>query len=361
MENKGLLFIPDISGFTRFVAETEINHSRLIIQELLEVLINANNTGLQISEIEGDAILFYKFGEAPSLEVLYKQVQEMFCAFHGYLMVYDKRRYCQCNACTAAVNLSLKVVSHYGEFTGYNVKNFSKLIGKDVIVAHQLLKNDIEKHEYWLVTDKLVQGEKPAEFTHWMTWDRSTKQTEAGEIPFTYTQLTPLKDQIAPIEPPIPDLKNKKRLVSVSREYNTDVVKLFHGSGDFTRRPLWMEGVVAMEELHHYLPRVGMKARSILTTGETIINSSGYVYTKGHFEFSETDEKTDNITHFKVDRLDDNRSRLTIDYYTPKRFLNNLFSGAKKRKLQGAFSRSMEKLENVLPNIQLPEDRDMDF
>ena len=36
MENKGLLFIPDISGFTRFVNETEIDHSRLIIQELLE-------------------------------------------------------------------------------------------------------------------------------------------------------------------------------------------------------------------------------------------------------------------------------------------------------------------------------------
>ena len=43
MENKGLLFIPDISGFTRFINETEIDHSRLIIQELLELLINANN------------------------------------------------------------------------------------------------------------------------------------------------------------------------------------------------------------------------------------------------------------------------------------------------------------------------------
>ena len=57
MENKGLLFIPDISGFTRFVNETEIDHSRLIIQELLEILINANQIGLEVSEIEGDAIL----------------------------------------------------------------------------------------------------------------------------------------------------------------------------------------------------------------------------------------------------------------------------------------------------------------
>jgi hypothetical protein len=55
-----------------------------------------------------------------------------------------------------AVDLTLKVITHYGEFTGYNVKNFNKLIGKDIIVAHQLLKNDIDQHEYWLVTEGLA-------------------------------------------------------------------------------------------------------------------------------------------------------------------------------------------------------------
>jgi hypothetical protein len=65
MQNKGLLFIPDISGFTQFVNTMEIEHSRAIIQELLEILVNSNQIGLQISEIEGDAILFYKFGDPP--------------------------------------------------------------------------------------------------------------------------------------------------------------------------------------------------------------------------------------------------------------------------------------------------------
>src|SRR5690348_15446902 len=102
MDNKGLLFIPDISGFTRFVNETDIEHCRLIIQELLEILLNANRIGLAVSEIEGDAILFYKFGEPPALEELYRQVEEMFCAFHRNLVAYEQRRYCQCNACTAA-------------------------------------------------------------------------------------------------------------------------------------------------------------------------------------------------------------------------------------------------------------------
>ena len=72
MENRGLLFIPDISGFTRFVNETEIDHSRLIIQELLELLVDSNEIGMEISEIEGDAILFYKYGACPDLQNLYK-------------------------------------------------------------------------------------------------------------------------------------------------------------------------------------------------------------------------------------------------------------------------------------------------
>jgi len=50
MENKGLLFIPDISGFTKFVHESEIEHSRFIIQDLLEILINSNQVGLEISD-----------------------------------------------------------------------------------------------------------------------------------------------------------------------------------------------------------------------------------------------------------------------------------------------------------------------
>src|SRR6187455_3226823 len=201
MTNRGLIFIPDISGFTRFVNEVEIDHSRHIIQELLEVIINSNKIGLEVSEIEGDAILFYKYGNSPDLKEVYDQVEKMFCEFHKQLHTYDHRRFCQCKACTGAVDLTLKVITHYGEFTGYNVKNFNKLIGKDIIVAHQLLKNDIDQHEYWLVTQNLLPEGKPLDLAAWMKWDKSTKQTESGEVAFQYTQLGQLRNEIPP-EPP---------------------------------------------------------------------------------------------------------------------------------------------------------------
>lgn len=202
METKGLLFIPDISGFTHFVTEMDIKHSRFIIQKLLEVLIDANELGLEISEVEGDAILFYRFGTAPTMEELYRQVHRMFCDFHRRLKEADPASRCSCVPCTTAVEaLSLKVVTHYGEFASYNVRNFSKLVGKDVIVAHQLLKNDIPDREYWLVTAGMMPQEAPACFPDWMEWGRSAKRTESGEIAFHYAPLVPLRDIVdRPVE-----------------------------------------------------------------------------------------------------------------------------------------------------------------
>jgi len=351
MANRGLLFIPDISGFTRFVNSTEIEHSRLIIQELLETLINTNQIGLEISEIEGDAILFYKFGEAPDLPALYKQVEKMFCEFHKQLLGYDQTRFCQCKACISAIDLTLKVITHYGEFTGYNVKNFSKLIGKDIIVAHQLLKNDIEQHEYWLVTDS-VTAQPPAGLTQWMQWDSSTKETENGAIPFHYTQLGQLKNEIEPDPSPQRAIDNKELMFSLSREYPTDIITLFHAAGDFNYRARWQEGVQKIEEVDHFLPRVGMRSRFILEGGQALIYTSSYSYQRERIEFSETDDKKTSTTFFLLEKVDDNRTRLTLSYYQRKNWVGNLlFSLTKKGRMEAAFRQSLLNLDKVVAEI----------
>src|SRR6266487_1996480 len=276
METKGLLFIPDISGFTKFVNEIEIDHSRHIIQQLLEVLIDSNEVGLEISEIEGDAILFYKFGEPLELEKLYQQVEKMFTAFHQHLISYDHRKICQCKACVSAINLSLKVITHYGEFASYNVKQFNKLIGKDVIVAHQLLKNDIPHHEYWLVTQDL-HG-RPAALTQWMQWHTSSKETESGEISYSYTKLGPLKHDIP--QPSIPqELAQKTKMLSVSRDYEVDIKTLCYTVLHLEFRHLWYVGIQTIDEVEHVLPGIGSRHRYVLENGKTArMYISSFVY-----------------------------------------------------------------------------------
>jgi hypothetical protein len=355
MANRGLLFIPDISGFTRFVNETEIEHSRLIIQELLEILINANQIGLEVSEIEGDAILFYKFGEAPELKELYNQVEKMFCAFHRNLIAYENRRFCQCTACLSAVHLTLKVITHYGEFTDYHVKSFRKLIGKDIIVAHQLLKNDIDQHEYWLVTKNLLPDNPPNDLAEWMQWNTSAKKTESGEIGFHYTQLGQLKNELAPEISPELDLSNKLKIISVSREYETDIITLFHATGDFNYRSRWQTGVKRVEEVNHFLPRVGMRCRCVLDDGQVILYSSSYSYRPDRIEFSETNESNNNVTYITLEKIEPKKTRITLDYYLEGNVAKQLmFRLMKKNKMEDDFQKSLLKLVELVKEIQLP-------
>ncbi len=355
MEHKGLLFIPDISGFTRFINAIEIDHSRMIIQELLEVLMNANEIGLEVSEIEGDAILFYKFGDPPELEILYKQVEKMFCEFHKNLLAYEHRRYCQCKACLAVSDLTLKVITHYGEFAGYNVKQFNKLIGKDIIVAHQLLKNDIDAHEYWLITPALTGlHNPPAGFTPWMKWDSSIKQTESGNISFLYTKLSELKKEIPNELMAMPDLSNKIKSISVSEEYETDIISLFHAAGDFNNRSRWYEGIKRVEEIGHHLPRTGMRCLCIMQDGTKTIFSSSYAYQPDNIQFSETEENNDTITWFLLETTGINKTKLTLDIYTGKGIISRLFFNFfKKKKQETILKKSLANLHAVIKEIRL--------
>jgi hypothetical protein len=356
MNTKGLIFIPDISGFTRFVNEVEIDHSRHIIQELLEVIINSNKIGLEISEIEGDAILFYKYGDSPDLKEVYDQVEKMFCEFHKRLHTYDHRRFCQCKACTGAVDLTLKVITHYGEFTGYNVKNFNKLIGKDIIVAHQLLKNDIDQHEYWLVTDGLGGDKIYEDLPAKLNWNKSSKQTETGTIPFQYTQLSHLKDQIPPTPSLDLEIKKKTKVLSFYREYDADIISLLHGVVDFHTRKLWQDGVKEIEDVTHPdIPRLGTSHRCILDKGQQIMYSSSYSFTPEKITYSETDEKKTASIYSTFQKITENRTGLTVDIYLKKNpVLLSFFKLFEKKKMERSFQRSLVNLEKFMKEVKVP-------
>lgn len=356
METKGLIFIPDISGFTRFVSNIEIEHSRNIIQELLEALVASNEIGLSISEIEGDAILFYKFGDIPDLGQLYRQVEKMFVDFHRVLAGYEITRYCQCKACNAAINLSLKVITHYGEFTGYNVANFNKLIGKDIIVAHQLLKNNIPQHEYWLVTKDLLTDDAPSSYAEWMQWNMDTKETENGSIPFLYTQLDVLKKELPPVTLPKLELANKTKLFSMSRECEGHIFTAFHASGDFHYRHQWWEGMRLIEELNHYLPRVGMRIRCELNNKEVIIYASSYTFNPERIEFSETDSEKKSAYYYTLEQIEPHRVRITIDYYIGGGIVNvTMFKLLNEKRLKASLERSMDKLKELVESLPDPD------
>jgi len=187
-----LLFMPDISGFTQFVSETEVMHSQHIVQELLEILIDSNHLNLQVSEIEGDAIFFYKPGDKPDLKSLLQQVEKMFTRFHAHLKLYEHQRICPCGACKNAVDLSLKIIVHFGDVTGISIKEHKKLFGKDVILIHRLLKNSLNRREYVLFTEGLVNELEHHHLPNWYMPQQASEQYDVGEVRFYFSDLSDL-------------------------------------------------------------------------------------------------------------------------------------------------------------------------
>jgi hypothetical protein len=351
MADSGLLFIPDISGFTKFVNETEIEHSRIIIEELLENIINSNKIGLHISEVEGDAILFYRFGETPSLEEISNQVEKMFCNFQKQIKNYESARMCTCAACMSAVNLSLKIITHYGEFSSYTVKDFKKLIGKDVIVAHQLLKNDIDLHEYWLATDNLFSNKKNSlQLPDWLKWQQGNKQTENGDISFNYSMLTPLRDNIQPDSPADRTLGNKKiKLAGVTQTINAEIITVLSTMGNLSIRNKWQAGVKKIDNINHPIYHLGIRFRTVTDRGNRVFYSSSFSDADNMFCMSETDEMKTQSIYITLKPLPENKTSVTMDMYLPdnplNRFITPLFM---KSKIEKNLKQSLYNLEALL-------------
>lgn len=185
-----LFFIPDISGFTKFITQTEIEHSEHIIKMLLEGLVDANALGLNVSEFEGDAVLFYRTGTPPQLKDFVEQARKMFVGFHSTLKKIEETRQCACGACAGAAGLTLKIVAHAGPARSMQVKDHVKFIGTGVIVAHRLLKNSVPEREYLLLAGNLCGAEQAEEFQA-----GADSYDEIGAVTYRYLPLAKYRDE----------------------------------------------------------------------------------------------------------------------------------------------------------------------
>lgn len=148
----GIVLIPDISGYTNFVNHICIEAGRYITRELLVSILQANNLGLEVSEIEGDAILFYKFGDRPAVQAILDQYEIMLDRFREKLLEIE-------GIIGYELGLSLKLIAHYGTFSEYTIGNFRKLYGEPIVRAHALLKNTVKSDTYVLMTNDVLTPE----------------------------------------------------------------------------------------------------------------------------------------------------------------------------------------------------------
>ena len=202
-ETNATILIPDISGFTEFMTTTELTHSSHAINILIDSILLAVGDEYEVSEIEGDAVLFIRKGPAPSKKEILGTCLKIFNAFHFQRKFMQTHTICPCGACQAIINLTLKFVVHHGPLAEIRVGGFVKQSGMEMIVAHRLLKNGIANHEYLLLTEKLLQQvADPAEPVDLEWASSSDEYPSIGRIDYRFALLNEARKNVP--EPPVP-------------------------------------------------------------------------------------------------------------------------------------------------------------
>jgi hypothetical protein len=182
---EGMLVLADISGYTAFVTQTEMDHSWEILHELLEVMVRTAHGKMDVSQVEGDAILFISGLDG---EEVVKAVESTFIGFHRRRRDMVAVTTCPCTACQNIGILKLKFVIHHGRFSRQRLGGVEQLHGSDVIVPHRLVKNTIPIKEYLLATEAVLgrlSKERQKRFTPYEeTYDLGA--VRAGYEPFGY-------------------------------------------------------------------------------------------------------------------------------------------------------------------------------
>lgn len=293
-----LIFIPDISGFTKFVNETGIQQSRTLIADLLEIIIEANVLDMKLSEIQGDAVLFYRLGPPPTVQDVINQCKQIFLDFQNYLKIVERDRGSLLSESLSGSNLTLKVVVHYGRLSVTMIRDHIKLMGKDVIIAHRLLKNNINSNEYVLLSEGFLQTQTETaikqSFSNWTRLRNGTTHYEhLGEIAYKYAFLTPLRLLVT----------NHRSLEGRQKYPNT-----FAGSitiqaparyvvriiGNFRLKPGWVKGMTNVYYDTTKANRIGMSYKCNLNRGQIDIQTVQSFIGENYIEYVEK------ISNFRV-------------------------------------------------------------
>lgn len=137
--------IADISGYTKFMSETEITHAKGILEQLFGALVPAIRSPLTISGLQGDAVFAFAFeSDVMTKQFIIDFAEQIYCAFARSKEKMQINTSCGCGACANVDGLELKIVVHHGECVVQETGGRQELAGTDVITAFRLLKNTVK-------------------------------------------------------------------------------------------------------------------------------------------------------------------------------------------------------------------------
>lgn len=310
-ETNSTILIPDISGYTEFMTSTELDHAAHAINMLMSTMIQAVGDEYDVSEVEGDAVLLVRKGAPPSKKEIVNTCMRIFSAFHFQRKFMQQRTVCPCGACQAIINLSLKFIAHYGPLVETKVGRFTKQSGVDMIVAHRLMKNNIENSEYLLITDKLMSELADASETLQMDWLAAVEEYNSiGKIGYRFSLLNDARKNV-PDPPPVDDNYPIDQGSYFEKKIAANYMNVYMTVMDIPSRPSWMRGMIEAK-LEGQDVFIGCilhckfdKYEAVLSPLRMTISEDGILYA----ETCQIDDLNVSLVHeFLFRRVDEHRS-----------------------------------------------------
>jgi hypothetical protein len=351
-----LLFIPDISGFTQFIQSTEAAHSQHVIAELLELLIESNISELELAEIEGDALFFFKEEDTLSQEKLLAQIEHMFTAFYSHLKMLEQNRICPCNACASAPRLELKIVIHCGELQFIEVQGNRKPFGQTVIEAHRMLKNSIESDNYAMISSDLADGIRLTHDYKSMFYAfKEGKDTYDGkEMEYVFSVIDPGNLKIMPVQEAIPMNFDRGPDFTFNKAFEVSAERVFETLSSFRERQEWTPGAVRYEFNDNEVTRKGTKHVCVID-GQRLdfitVSAEGTPGQLVYGELTTTPPPVDELVQLNfIDSTGETSSKMRTEVYITAKspFKKMLLALGLKKVLKKNFTKGLNALEDYL-------------
>lgn len=160
---QGYFLIADITGYTQYLNESELDHAQSILTSLLNLLIEHTRPPLIISRLAGDAVISYGLsGHFLGGQTFAESLEDTYVSFRRMVELMVRNTTCPCNACRNIASLDLKFFVHFGEFAVQKLDAHDELVGTDVNLLHRLLKNHVSEvlglKAYTLYSDAAIRA-----------------------------------------------------------------------------------------------------------------------------------------------------------------------------------------------------------
>jgi uncharacterized protein YndB with AHSA1/START domain len=154
--------IADISGYTGYLADVELDHAQDILADLIGAVVTALRPNFHLAKLEGDAAFTFATAEKVDGSMLLDTIERCYFGFRRRRRDVRQATSCECNACVRIPDLDLKFVVHHGLALHQKVAGRQELLGSDVIVVHRLLKNEVVEQlgikAYALISQKCIEA-----------------------------------------------------------------------------------------------------------------------------------------------------------------------------------------------------------